>query len=267
MRRLAGEKVALAKRYGWTGPPFCPKILAGLFGIRCKEVDHDIGSEGRILLYPDGRPWIEYRSGRTKERQRFTVFHELAHTFFPDFCELVPHAYQRAGADPEDEFEKLCDIAASEMLLPIAEFRGHSYGLPVVCCEAIQKLSALYQASPDATIRRFVEIHENLPCAAVFLTDQKGDYQGRGPLWVQYCYRSSPFKGYFPGGTTPPWNSVAVHCLGEGTGVTPSAKETWWISQKPRSYLVQAIRLPAVPENPSYPKVVALVLPSGYRAK
>jgi hypothetical protein len=267
IRRLARDRIALAKRHGWPGPPFCPKILASLFGIRCKEVQHDIGSEGRILPYPDGSLWIEYRSGRSKERQRFTIFHEFAHTLFPDFSELVPHRYShtRKPFDPEDEFEKLCDIGASEMLLPIPEFHTHIHNAPVVCCETIRDLSALYVASPDATIRRFVEIHETLGCAAVFLTDQKGDYSGRGPLWVQYCLRSSLFKSFFPPGTTPPWNSVAVQCLKNGVAITSAAKETWWISQQPRSYLVQALKLPNIPEAPDYPKVVALILPSGYK--
>lgn len=269
MRRLAREKVAFAKRYRWEGPPFCPLALTSLFGIRCKEVDHDIGSEGRILPYPNGQLWIEYRSGRLKERQRFTIFHEFAHTFFPDFCDLAPHHYtiQRKPTDPEDEVEKLCDIAASEMLLPIGEFRAHAYSIPKACCEALRDLSAIYVASPDATIRRFVEMHESLACAAVFLTDQKGEYPGKGPLWVQYCCCSPLFKGYFPGGTAAPWNSLAVQCLNDGKGITPSAKETWWISDKPRSYLVQALKLPDIPEAPNYPKVVALMLPSSYKLR
>src|SRR2546423_1202620 len=93
IRRLARAKVAYAKAFGWKGPPFCPKVFASVFGIRCRPVQHDIGSEGRILPYPDGKPWIEYRGDRMEERQRFTILHEFAHTLFPDFCEFMPHHY------------------------------------------------------------------------------------------------------------------------------------------------------------------------------
>src|SRR5689334_11459984 len=98
IRRLAQERIASAKTLGWSGPAFCPKILASLFGIRCKEVHHEIGGEGRILPYADGKLWIEYRSKRLLERQRFTIFHEFAHTLFPDFSKFVPHHYSGGKA-------------------------------------------------------------------------------------------------------------------------------------------------------------------------
>src|SRR6185437_15156974 len=105
---------AYAKALGWNGPAFCPKVFAGIFGIRCKEVNYEIGGEGRILPYADRKLWIEYRSQRLPERQRFTIFHEFAHTLFPDFCKFLPHHYSGGKAkDPEKEFENLCDIAAS----------------------------------------------------------------------------------------------------------------------------------------------------------
>src|SRR5205807_2090586 len=71
IRRLAREKVAYAKTHSWLGPAFCPKILSSIFGIRCKEVTHDIRGDGRILPYRDGKLWIEYRQDRPIERQRF----------------------------------------------------------------------------------------------------------------------------------------------------------------------------------------------------
>src|SRR4051812_47264438 len=75
IRRLARQKVVYAKSLKWTGPPFCPKEFTGIFGIRCKEVTHNIGGCGRLLLTRKGQLWIEYRSGEMPERQRFTIFH------------------------------------------------------------------------------------------------------------------------------------------------------------------------------------------------
>jgi hypothetical protein len=45
-------------------------------------------------------------------------------------------------------------------------------------------------------------------------------------------------------------------------GVTTAA--TLWFKGAPRSWLVQAAKLPTVKEDPNYPKVVALLFPSGY---
>jgi hypothetical protein len=267
IKRLAHEKVAYAKKHGWEGPPFCPKIFTSIFDIRCREVDIEIGGEGRILPHPGGRPVIEYRKGRLLERQRFTIFHEFAHTLFPDFCEYrhpLNHASPRKLADPEKDFEKLCDIAAAEMLLPHEDFRDDLTKLEPLSFETVHHLRQRYTASIDATTHRLVELADTVPCTAVFLTDQRGNHSGRGPLWVKYSCCNSLFKGYIQPGITPPQNSVGLQCFNSAAELVGPARETWWINGKPRTWLAQAAKLPEVPENPDYAKVVVLLFPSGY---
>jgi Zn-dependent peptidase ImmA (M78 family) len=269
IRRLAREKVAYAKSHGWSGPPFCPKELTGIFGIRCKETQHDIRGEGRILKYPTGKVWIEYHSNRILERQRFTIFHEFAHTLFPDYCDFLPQ-HQNAdkeAADDEKEFENLCDIAAAEMLLPADDFGSDLRTLGRLGFETVHELRKKYIASIDATTYRLIELTDSIPCAAIFLVDQKRDHQGRGPLWVRNCSKNSAFKFYFRPGVSPPPNSVVVHCYKNGAETTPPTKETWWINNQPKTWLVQATKLPAMPDFPDYPKVVALLFPSSYGNK
>ena len=142
IRNLAREKVAYAKSKGWSGPPYCPKEFASIFGIRCKEVTHDIGGDGRILMGPDGRLLIEFASGKVIERQRFTMFHEFAHTLFPDYCAFVAqHNQSREASASEDfEFESLCDVAAAEMLFPLEDFNEDLSRLPQACFETIHDL-------------------------------------------------------------------------------------------------------------------------------
>ena len=267
IRRLAREKVGYAKSLGWTGPPFCHKIFTSIFGLRCREVHHDIEGEGQILKHPNGHVYIEYRAGRMPERQRFTVFHEFAHTLFPDYCAFQPYHYspQQPPVNPaEKEFENLCDVGAAEILLPIPEFSRDLADLTWHGIESVHQLRVRYQASVDATIHRLVELTQAVPCAAVFLTDQKGDHVGSGPLWVKYCCRNPLFKGFFPAGTTSPKDSIAVRCLFENLQTTDPVSETWWIGRNPRTMLVQATRLPEVPENPGYSKVAALIFPPRY---
>lgn len=267
IRKLAREKIAYAKLNGWEGPPFSPIFLAGIFGIRCKMVDHDLGAgvEGRILLYPDGKPWIEYRGDRMPERQRFTIFHEFAHTLFPDYCKFLPlhHAQKRAPRDPEKEFENLCDAGAAEMLLPHQEFTTDLSEQKSLGFEAIHKLRKRYEASIDATVHRTVDLWDESPCVAVFLTDQQGKHTGNGPLWVKYSSPNSLFNGFIRPGSPVPRNSVAVICYRDGIDTSEPVQETWLVDGQPRTWLVQATKLPST-DNPDYAKVVVLILPSSY---
>jgi hypothetical protein len=265
IRRLAREKVAYAKTQGWSGPPFSPKILASIFGIRCKQVDFEIGSEGRLIRYPGGRFWIEYRGERLLERQNFTIAHEFAHTLFRDFCEYLPLMDTPGSEAAEKEFEYLCDVAAAEMLMPVEDVEACLEASIGACCETVLDLGREFEVSIDAAMHRTVELTDDVPCAAVFLTDQHGEHDGWGPLWVKYCWPNSQFKGFVRAGAMPPRNSVAVACYRGDAQTTSAAKETWWLYGKPRSWLVQAARLPTVAENPHYPKVVALLLPTGYK--
>lgn len=267
IRRLAREKVAYAKGHLWIGPPYCPKIFASIFDIRCKEVDFDISADGRILPYPSGRLVIEFRSERLHERQRFTIFHEFAHTLFPDYYRFLPlrHLLLQDSEDvAERELETLCDIAAAEMLLPHDDFYADITGVTCLNIEVVHHLRQRYLASIDATVHRLIDLCDSTPCCAVFLTDQRGDFSGRGPLWVKYSRRNSLFKGFIQPGIVPPLTSATGRCLKGGVGFSATGRETWWLYGKPRTWLVEATKLPDVPENPDYPKVVALLFPTGH---
>jgi len=266
IRRLAREKVAYAKKLRWTGPPYCPREFVSIFGIKCKEVDHEIDGEGRILLSRVKKLEIEYRKGRLPERQRFTIFHEFAHTLFPDYCEFIPQhqSSQKNPPKPVKKFENLCDIGASEMLMPHDDFTADIQKLDFLNVESVHALRKRYHASIDATIYRLRDLVTSVGFAAVFLTDQRGTNQGFGPLWVKHSSRNGLFKTFIPAGVTPPRDSVATQCYRNNLETTAAVKETWWIKGAPRSWLVQAAKLPSVKEDAHYPKVVALLFPTSY---
>ena len=258
IRTLARAKVAAAMSKGWTGPPFCPHELCSLFGIRCREVQHDIGGEGRLLLRKGG-PWIEYRCDRPPERQRFTIFHEFAHTLFPDYCEFVRHHANEDLSKADTEFENLCDVAAAEMLFPSTEFcRDLASGKLTLA--ALHELRRLYGASLDATTHRAVECEPTVPCAAAFLTDQRGAFSGGGPLWVKYARHGRLFHGFVWPGTEPPAGSVAIACYQTADGLISQHRETWVVRGRRYPVLAEAAKLPPVPSDPAYSKVVTLLV-------
>lgn len=266
IRTLARSKVEFAKRHRWNGPKFCPRILCSIFGIRCYEVSHDIRGDGRILMESDGRPRIEFASGRTEERQRFTIFHEFAHTLFPDYCEYLP-LYTNPATElspAEKEFENLCDVAAAEMLLPAEDFIGDLKQTERIGFNEIERLRQRYGSSPDATCLRLSELCNSTAFSVVFLTDQKMNFTGSGPLWVKYSCKSKSFNGYIRNGISPPENSVTIDCLNGAEASAGPAEETWSLNGNSCSYFVESFKLPVV-GNPHYPKVATLLLPAGYK--
>jgi Zn-dependent peptidase ImmA (M78 family) len=262
IRELARTKVAYAKKHRWSGPPYCAKEFASILGIRCKEVHHDIGGDGRLLVQRDGKPLIELATGRIPERQRFTIFHECAHTLFPDYGDYTAaqhHALDMAQSDADKEFEFLCDVAAAEMLFPYEDFERDLSKLPHACLQSVHTLRTRYAASIDATIYRTIDYETRIPLAALFLTDQKKHFTGDGPLWVNNSSRNTQFRPFIWPGTVPPRDSVVHNCLRDGADSKQWVRETWSVRDEPKTWLVQAARLPEIPHAPLYPKVVVLV--------
>ena len=148
--------------------------------------------------------------------------------------------------------------------MPLDDFTDDFQKLKWLGFESVHKLRERYQASIDATIYRLVDLVTSVGFTAVFFTDQRGTNSGYGPLWVKYSSRNSLFKSFIPIGVTPPSNSVVTQCYRNTLDTTAAVKETWWIKGTPRSWLVQAAKLPTVSEDINYPKVVALFFPSGY---
>jgi len=65
---------------GWSGPPFDPMKLADLRGLRTSPRG-DI-RDARTVLAGHDRVLIEYNPNRPSGRLRYSIAHEIAHTFF-----------------------------------------------------------------------------------------------------------------------------------------------------------------------------------------
>jgi Zn-dependent peptidase ImmA (M78 family) len=148
-RRLIAES-------GIVKPPFRPASFAHLRRVK-KLVYKTMQVEGCLIPY-DGDFIIELRKDRPYERMNFTCAHELGHTFF---YESVPSIKYRTVTssqphhDPEEE--RLCNIAAAELLMPSDVFRKISRDYSP-SPQSLQLLAQTFESSLIATIVRLLNL-------------------------------------------------------------------------------------------------------------
>jgi hypothetical protein len=133
-------------------------MVASLQGIatvrRCA-----LPNAGCLLTNPDtGRLEIRLRASDHPRRQRFSGFHEVAHTFMPGYqlqmqLRCDPPILDRTRID----LESLCDIGASELLLPERLFAADLRHAPF-SMDTVSRLSDVYDASLQATAHRVVDL-------------------------------------------------------------------------------------------------------------
>ncbi len=96
---------------------------------------------------------VVLRKGAPNSRQRFTVAHEICHTFF---YEAAPEL--KLGANHEDPFEEaLCNYGASCLLMPEDVIRPNAL-VSNPCLASLETLSQLFAVSHEAMIVRLRDL-------------------------------------------------------------------------------------------------------------
>ena len=147
--------------------------IASLIGLEVKAMDNsrrrDQNRDAVILLSGASkgrRGQIFYNPDRPRGRVAFSVAHEISHTFFPPtsggarFREIC-------GSDSREanELERLCDLGASEVLMPVEEFRSAAGG--DWSMRAVSRLSEKFGASFEATTFRLASAHPGIAAAGL----------------------------------------------------------------------------------------------------
>ena len=101
-----------------TKPPIDPFALARTLGVQVEE--RPMNLDGFIEKNDAGQFVVVLKSSAASHRKRFTLCHELAHTFF--FDDLAHNRAFRSQDQYDPEEERLCNLAAAEMLMPFAVF-------------------------------------------------------------------------------------------------------------------------------------------------
>ncbi len=213
VRRLARNMVGAAKNIGWDGPPFDVELLSELQGIEVRCAKDDIRAEARLMPLPEKRLLIEYSGEAPEKRRRFSICHEIAHTFFPDCYMQVQHRRSAKHFDRiHAELEMLCHVGAGELLMPLHEFSEKMDGLGLSFTVAAE-LAGVFNSSQEAAARRMVDL-SGRPCCLVWLSERLKPMEKKGKtpelnlglefpnpkekLRIDYSFPSAQWRLYLP---------------------------------------------------------------------
>jgi Zn-dependent peptidase ImmA (M78 family) len=141
-----------------TSVDFCPLLVDAML------TTHSDGF--RILLNSDGgraKELKEQYNNESKERTmnprlRFSIAHELAHTFFNDISKKSPELAKTftsgGGRTALDNLERNCNTLASHLLLPTSMFRNEFLRLKEVTPEPVLNFAHKAGVSPQALLLR-----------------------------------------------------------------------------------------------------------------
>lgn len=265
IRRIAAETIDYAANFGWSGPAFCPRLLASTLGIRVED-RKVLSGEAQLTPTTGNRFLIEVDPRPPVVRQNYSICHEIVHTFFPDCADQQRHR----NGKRVDEVERLCQLGAAELLLPEAAFQEASatWGTSL---NGVAELGGMFQASYEAVVRRLLSMAAE-PVAAVFFsrrlkpTQRSGHgqsvlFDGCGPvekMRVLYCASSSSWSAYIPKDKSVEEDSAVVRC--ERSPLVQQDTEDWGCSGL-GALRVESLALPPIENSDpmKVPSVVALI--------
>ena len=144
------------------------EILASMAGINVSPMNTtpSVAQNREALLYQDsnGNRHAFYDPTSSDGRINFSIAHEIVHTFFPNSLTGARfrgvHTEQSREAT---ELERLCDLGASELLMPQEEFLeelGGNFGL-----KNAPRLAERFGSSFEATVFRLATAYQGVAIA------------------------------------------------------------------------------------------------------
>jgi len=162
----------LVEQRGHSRPPFLPEEYARLQGIRRIE-KANLGEVSAVLVKSYEGNMIKVNQNHNLARQNFSCAHEIGHVLLSElkiepsmeeveFRTFNPqaHAIFRAKAR-----ERLCDAAATELLMPEEIFKKYLSGFGI-SIRSLEWLADIFKVSISSTAIRIAEISPE-PCIAL----------------------------------------------------------------------------------------------------
>jgi Zn-dependent peptidase ImmA (M78 family) len=165
IKHRAAQVVARARSQGWEGPPFDIEILASFQGFLV-ETSCALSSDQDGCIVPGKPPRIVVNEKLQRRRFRFTVAHEIVHTLFPDFDSHEGEVRWVYAHEAQSPVEQLCQVGASELLMPTDVLRAHVEGHPA-SMQLARTIGDAFVVSMEAALRRLVDLEEGPSAFAV----------------------------------------------------------------------------------------------------
>lgn len=148
---------------GLDRPPVRLSKLARFLGARISyNDDHVVGKEIASLKIVDDRIvlWVsrkDFENRRTRTRARFSIAHEIGHLILfkiigPSFLE-----YSEGSSDKYQEVERLCDLAASHLLMP-RDYLSDALMQGGIGSANFRSLQKFFDVSEEALLRSVADI-------------------------------------------------------------------------------------------------------------
>ncbi|WP_225175149.1 ImmA/IrrE family metallo-endopeptidase [Bradyrhizobium sp. NBAIM02] len=245
MEAKARDLVLRARDHGWSGPPYNPIAIADLLKIRV-EANSDVIDARTVPA--KGGVLIEFNPTRPRERVRFSVAHEIAHTLFADVADETRHRGGSGSTSDEWQLELLCNLAAAEFVMPLGSLPP-SERLPKI--EVLMMERRKFDVSAEAFLMRMVKTTSE--AALMFCASPTESAQARHRYRIDYCIGSKSAPVVLGAGTLIPNESIVYGCT--AIGQTNRATETW-ITDQPLE--TECVGIPSFPGS-TYPRIGGIV--------
>lgn len=244
IEEAARALVLKAREEGWEGPPFNPLRIAEMLEV---QVEANSSVADARLVATDSGPKIEFNPQQPRERVRFSIAHEIAHLLFPDWSEQI----RNRGGDktPDDwQLEMLCNLAASEFVLPIGSLSAASDIPPI---EDLMHQRREYDVSAEAFLIRLAKISSEP--IGIFVSSPIVSEDGTRHYKIDYFVSSPTAPKIRLSGLAIPSASIVHRCT--AIGHTDRAIERWVMGGPTK---IECVGLSAYPGS-VYPRVAGLV--------
>lgn len=244
IQKAARALVLRAREKGWEGPPFNPLHIAEMLEVQI-EANSSV-ADARLVATENG-PKIEFNPQQPRERVRFSIAHEIAHLLFPDWSEQIRN---RGSGETSDDWqlEMLCNLAASEFVLPIGSLSAAASIPPI---EDLMHQRRAYDVSAEAFLIRLAKV-SNQPIG-IFVSSPMVADDGKRHYKIDYFVSSPTAPKIRASGMAIPDESVVHSCT--AIGHTDRALESWIIGSPAQ---IECVGLTAYPGS-VYPRVAGLV--------
>ena len=193
----------LIKERGHAKPPFRPEEFARLTSIK-QIIKADLGKTSAVLLkFHDGHV-IKVNQNHNLTRQNFSCAHEIGHNLLRELkiglnienIEYRTFDPQAPGRIVAKARERLCDIVATELLMPELVFRKYLSGFGV-SINSIERLANIFRVSIRAAAWRIAEVSLEPCIVLLWLSRQRTKSKALQLSWRVGPGIKSRGKGYY----------------------------------------------------------------------